>query len=216
MYKLVIFDLDGTLANTLTDLADATNFGLMQAGLPTHPVEKYNHFLGNGADNLVKRAMSPVVDEKIFKIVKESFNEYYSKHSIDKTTAYSGTEELLKSLADKNIKTAVLSNKPDEFVEEILSKLFPHHKFMCAWGKKAEYNIKPDPEAVFAIMKMAGAEKHECIYVGDSDVDCYTAQNAGIKCCGVSWGFRGKEELQSAGADVVIDRAEEFLLEFDI
>jgi phosphoglycolate phosphatase len=216
MVKLVIFDLDGTLANTLEDLAVATNYGLEKAGLPTHPIESYNFMVGSGADNLVKRAMSPVESSELFKVVKDGFNEYYNAHSIDKTTAYEDTAQFLDYLSQKGVKTAVLSNKPDEFVAKILEKIFPNHKFSYAWGKKPEYNIKPDPSALNAIIAKAGVEKSECIYVGDSDVDCFTSHNAEVKCCGVSWGFRGRKELETAGADVVVDKAMDIAKKFEI
>lgn len=216
MYKIVIFDLDGTLANTIDDLADATNVGLTKAGLPTHPVEKYKQMVGSGIVNLVKRAMKPVEDEKVFEIVKNGFDEYYKEHSIDKTSAYEGTEELLNELSKRGIETAVLSNKPDEFVAKILKKIFPNHTFAYAWGKKPEYNIKPNPEALYAILSLTGFDKDECIYVGDSNVDCFTAQNAGVKCCGVSWGFRGREELENAGADEVIDEPLQLIGKFGL
>lgn len=216
MYKLVVFDLDGTLANTLEDLANATNYGLEKAGLKTYPVEDYKQMVGSGIVNLVKRAMSPETDKKIFDIVKGGFDYYYNAHSIDKTTPYEGTEKLLNNLEEKGIKTAVLSNKPDEFVAKILAKIFPNHKFAFAWGKKPEFDIKPSPDALYAMLKELNIKKEECIYVGDSNVDCYTAQNAGVKCCGVSWGFRGRKELEEAGADVVIDNADEFLEKFSL
>ncbi|MBQ9673429.1 MAG: HAD-IA family hydrolase [Ruminococcus sp.] len=211
MIKLVIFDLDGTLANTLEDLADATNYGLKKAGMATHSLEKYNKFVGSGIDNLVKRAIYPETDTRLFDIVKSGFNEYYSAHSIDKTKAYNTTEELLDKLDMQRILTAVLSNKPNEFVGEILRKIFPDHRFSCAWGKKPEFSVKPNPDALNAIIREVGVNKEQCLYVGDSDVDCFTAQNAGIKCCGVSWGFRGKDELLNAGADFVIDDALQLL-----
>lgn len=216
MYKLVVFDLDGTLANTLEDLANATNYGLEKAGLKPHPVQEYNQMVGSGAVNLMKKAMAPETDEKLFKIVKGGFDYYYNAHSIDKTVPYEGTENLLAELSKRGIKTAVLSNKPDEFVGKILAKIFPNHTFEYAWGKKPEFEIKPSPDALFAMLSNLGIEKENCIYVGDSNVDCYTAQNAGVKCCGVSWGFRGRKELEEAGADVVIDRAEEFLEKFSL
>ena len=216
MYKIVVFDLDGTLANTVEDLADAVNFGLENAGLHTYSVEAYKQMVGNGIVNLVKKAIYPNADEEIFDRVKSDFDFYYNAHSIEKTTAYEGTSELLKYLAEKKIMTAVLSNKPDRFVAQILSKLFPNHKFDYEWGKKEEYPIKPNPQSLFAILNKAGIEKSECLYVGDSNVDCQTAQNAGVKCCGVSWGFRGRKELEDAGADIVVDTPMEIIEEFGI
>lgn len=216
MYKIVVFDLDGTLANTLTDLANAVNFGLENAGLHTYSVDDYRQMVGNGLVNLVKKAIYPNTDEEIFNRVKSDFDFYYNAHSMDKTTAYDGTSELLKYLSEKKIMTAVLSNKPDKFVAEILSKLFPNHKFNYAWGKKEEFPIKPNPESLFAILNKAGINKSQCLYVGDSNVDCQTAKNAGVKCCGVSWGFRGREELEEAGADIVVDAPMEIAEKFCI
>ena len=216
MYKLIVFDLDGTLANTLEDLANATNKGLENHNFPTHSVESYRKMVGSGIINLVKRAIAPVTDEEVVMAVKKDFDQYYKEHSIDKTCAYEGTPELLNALAERGIMTAVLSNKPDEFVGKILKKIFPNHGFTFAWGKKPEYQIKPSPEALNAIIEMTNTPKDQCLYVGDSDVDCFTAQNAGVKCCGVSWGFRGKEELISAGADIIIDTPLEMLEKIDI
>lgn len=216
MYKIVVFDLDGTLANTLEDLATAVNVGLEKEGLPVYEVEEYKQMVGSGIANLVKKAIYPNESEEMFNSVKGSFDAYYKEHSIDKTTAYEGTEKLLDNLAKKGIKTAVLSNKPDEFVKGILDKIFPNHKFSYAWGKKPQFAVKPCPDALNAMLKLAKCEKSECIYVGDSDVDCITAKNAGVKCCGVSWGFRGRQELENAGADVVIDTADEFMEKFSL
>ena len=116
---------------------------------------------------------------------------------------------MLKKLDENGIKTAVLSNKPDEFVGKILKKVYHEHTFAEAWGKKPEYKIKPDGEALLAILEKHGVSKEECIYSGDSDVDVYTAQNAGVKMAGVEWGFRGREELISTGAPIVAATAEE-------
>lgn len=211
MIKLVVFDLDGTLANTIADLADATNYGLQKAGLPVHPVESYTQFVGSGLDFLVSRATPPDTAPELLSTVKEGFNEYYAEHSLDKTIAYREAVELLDRLAMNEIMTAVLSNKPDKYVSGILKKIFPDHRFDVAWGKKDEFAIKPDPTALNAIVAAAGVNKAECLYVGDSDVDCLTAQNAGVKCCGAAWGFRGREELEKAGADCVIDTPWELL-----
>ena len=123
---------------------------------------------------------------------------------------------MLLELSKRGIATAVLSNKPDEFVEKILKKIFPNHNFTYAWGKKPEYKIKPSPDALNAILTLTGFSRNECIYVGDSDVDCFTAQNAGVKCCGVSWGFRGREELENAGADEVIDAPLQLIEKFGL
>ena len=115
----------------------------------------------------------------------------------------------LKSLQKKGVKTGVLSNKPDEFVDKMLKKAFPNHKFTQAWGQKPQYKTKPEPDALLALLNMSGVTPEECFYVGDSDVDVFTANNAGVKMAGVSWGFRGKNELMNAGAPFVADTTEE-------
>lgn len=211
MIKLVVFDLDGTLANTIADLANAMNYGLQQAGLPVHTVDKYNNFVGSGLNFLVKRAVPTGTPESIYSEIKDGFNKYYAEHSTEHTTAYAGTEELLDNLSMNGIITAVLSNKPDKFIDGILKKIFPDHRFTIAWGKKPEYDIKPDPASLCEIIKKAGVNKEQCLYVGDSDIDCFTAKNAEVKCCGAAWGFRGRKELEDAGADYVIDSPEQLM-----
>ena len=211
MLKMVVVDLDGTLADSLTDLALNVNKGLRAVGLPEHPVARYRTFVGNGRAMLVRRAMAPCEDEAKFQTVVEVFNDEYQRHCNDHTTAYDGCVQLLDQLAEKGILTAVLSNKPDEFVERILRKLYPDHRLAEAWGQKPQYKTKPDGEALRAIMALHGVAPEECLYVGDSDVDVFTAQNAEVAMAGVSWGFRGKRELLDAGAPFVADNAAELL-----
>ena len=212
MIKMVVFDLDGTLVNSLTDLAIATNEGLKKAGLPVQPVEEYRHFVGNGREMLVKRAMGDKCENKeLFDIVMEEFNSYYSAHSNDHTAEYDGCTQLLSALAENGIMTAVLSNKPDEFVGAILKKVFPSHTFTEAWGNRKEYKCKPDGEALNAILSMHNVKRSECVYIGDSDVDVFTAKNAGVGMLGVEWGFRGRQELMDAGAPQIAANADELL-----
>lgn len=212
MIKMVIFDLDGTLVDSLTDLALNVNRGLRAVGLPAHPVERYRTFVGNGRTMLVRRAMGDAADDREkFDRVTEVFNREYALHCHDNTAAYPGCGALLDGLAANGILTAVLSNKPDEFVGRILQKAFPHHTFAEAWGQKPGFPCKPDGAALHAILALHGAEPEACVYVGDSDVDVFTAQNGGMQMAGVSWGFRGKAELQNAGAPFVADTAAELL-----
>lgn len=212
MIKIAVFDLDGTLVNSLMDLAQSVNKGLKAAGLEKRPIENFNHYVGDGREVMIKRAMGSYADdEKKLGIVRDTFNSEYKIHCNDNTCAYDGCAKLLKSLDDNGIKTAVLSNKPDEFVGRILSKVYPEHSFTEAWGKKPEYKIKPDGEALLAMLQKHGITKDECIYIGDSDVDVYTAQNSGVKMAGVEWGFRGREELLSTGAPFVAASADELL-----
>lgn len=210
MIKMAIFDLDGTLADSLADLANSVNKGLRAAGLPEHPVDSYRAMVGNGRAVLVKRAMGQAAnDAEAYERVTRVFNEEYQRHCNDNTKAYEGCAAMLKQLSEKGIKTAVLSNKPDEFVARILQKLYPSHCFTEAWGKKPQYACKPDGESLCAMMSRHKLLPQECLYIGDSDVDVYTAQNGGVPMAGVSWGFRGKAELMQAGAPFVADSAEE-------
>lgn len=209
-YKLVVFDLDGTLVNSLVDLAVAVNKGLEKANLPTHKVESYKQFVGNGRDKLIDRAMgSSCTDRELRSIVKSTFDTYYSAHCNDNTDAYSGCAQMLSELKEMDVMTAVLSNKPDEFVSEILSKVYPSHSFTLAWGRKPEFSEKPDPQSLNAMLTALNVEKSECLYIGDSNVDVFTAQNAGVDMLGVDWGFRGRDELLSAGAKIVVSTADE-------
>lgn len=206
---MAVFDLDGTLVDSLTDLAISVNKGLKAVGLPQHPVESYKRFVGNGRAMLVKRAMGEAAKgEMLFNSVTEVFNAEYTAHCNDNTAVYKGCAEMLQTLSGKGILTAVLSNKPDEFVGRILNNLYPTHRFMEAWGQRTQYKCKPDGEALHAILSKHGVLPEQCVYIGDSDVDVLTALNAGVKMVGVSWGFRGRDELLAAGAPFVADTAE--------
>lgn len=214
--KMAVFDLDGTLVNSLTDLALSVNKGLAAAGLPEHPIESYRRFVGNGREKLIQRAMGGAyADATLAAIVRGTFDSEYRLHCNDNTSAYEGCAEMLRSLSEKGIMTAVLSNKPDEFVSDILKKCYPNHTFTEAWGQKPQYRCKPDREALDAMLALRGVSSGECVYIGDSDVDVFTANNAEMSMAGVSWGFRGKAELIKAGAPFVADSArelEEYLL----
>ena len=212
MYKLVVFDLDGTLADTLSDLAHSMNKALESENLPTHPVQSYRKFVGNGISNLVKQVvMDKADDEELCTRVKAFFDSYYPQHLCDFTKAYDKMGDVLSELRKSNVKTAVHSNKPHAFVPQILKTLYPEHEFEIAWGHKECYERKPSPQALEAIMQQLQCDKESTLYVGDSDVDVFTAHNAGVKVCGVEWGFRGKEELVSAGADFIAKDADNLL-----
>lgn len=209
MIKLAAFDLDGTLADTLADLAAGVNYALAREGLPTYPTEDYRQFVGNGVDNLVRVTMADGWSPEGAARVKEGFSTYYAGHCIDYTAPYDGVSELLERLAADGILTAVISNKPDRFVPLILSTLYPDHRFTCAWGQQDGVARKPDPTALNRLIELCGVDKSEVLYIGDSNVDVVFAHNAGVKVCGVSWGFRGEAELREAGADVIVYSAEE-------
>lgn len=210
MIKIAVFDLDGTLVDSLTDLALSVNKGLKKAGLPEHPIDAYRRFVGNGREKLIRRAMGKYAgDEEKFRLVHDTFDHEYKLHLNDNTDSYPDCDKMLEKLSGRGIMTAVLSNKPDEFIEKILKKLYPRHTFAEAWGQKPQYKCKPDKEALHAMLSIYSIRPDECVYVGDSDVDVFTANNSGVKMAGVSWGFRGKAELLDAGAPFVADTAEE-------
>ena len=212
MIKAVIFDLDGTLLNTLEDLANASNFALRSCGYNEHPIKDYIRFVGSGRYILMKRIL-PEEDknnEEAIKKVLKLFDEYYGEHMHDTTKPYDGIYELIKELKIKNIKLAVVSNKPDEFAGETVNRYF-ENDFEITYGQRPNHAVKPDPKTVYEVMEYLNVTKEECIYVGDSDVDMKTAQNAGVKSIGVAWGFRGEEELKSAGADYIIRTPQELV-----
>ena len=213
MISLCIFDLDGTLINSLYDLADAMNHALSKNGLPVIERDRYKLLVGNGISVLADRAMGAAEgsESELKDRVLKDFNEYYSRHNKDMTRPYEGIEELLAELEGCGVRYAVLSNKPDHFTKELIHTLFPERSFACIWGKKEGYPTKPDPASVLAVIDRTGVRKDECIYIGDSNVDILTAKNAGLKSIGVSWGFRSVEELTSAGCGFIAHRPGDIL-----
>ena len=211
MSKLVAFDLDGTVADTLADLAAAVNFALEKRGLSPYPVDDYRQFVGNGADNLMRTVLKDHATDDAVREMKEDFSLYYADHCLDATAAYPGLSEVLGRLADAGVMTAVISNKPHRFVPMILNKLYPGHRFTLMWGQQPQYPRKPAPDALLAAMEQCGVSADKTLYVGDSNVDVAFAHSAGVKVCGVSWGFRGRGELTAAGADFIADTPNELM-----
>lgn len=203
MFKLCVFDLDGTLVNSLEDLADSTNYALEKNGFETCPLCEYNHYVGDGVPMLLKRALKQKATEDNVKTLLKDFNAYYDTHYANKTRPYGGICELLEKLSALNIKTAVLSNKPDNFVNIIVKELMPQIKFSFVQGKLEGVPKKPDPTALNNIIGNCDVSKDEVLYIGDSNVDVFTGKNAGVRVCGCVWGFRGREELEKAGADFI-------------
>lgn len=195
MYKAVIFDLDGTLLNTLEDLAAAGNYALRQAGLPEHPTEAYRYFVGNGIPKLIER----ITGQQKGKIpqVHAAFSQYYEKHKEDYTKPYPGILNLLDSLKEKGILMGVVSNKDDRAVQELIPSYFGD-RFAATKGRREGILPKPNPLLILETMEEMEMRPQEVLYVGDSGVDIETAKAAGIASCGVLWGFRGKEELKEA------------------
>lgn len=213
MYKVAIFDLDGTLLDTLKDLAYACNFALKTYGFPEHQIEEYKYFLGDGTYKLVERALPENKREpEIISKVLAEFNKYYEKHKNDFTKPYQGIEELIVALKEAQIKMAVFSNKPHEFAIEIVKRYFGNN-FDIVFGKRDGYPAKPNPITVIEALNYFKCQKIEAIYIGDSDVDMYTGKNAGLFSIGVAWGFRDDEELLNAGANKIVYNSEELLSE---
>lgn len=205
MYRTVIFDLDGTLLNTIDDLADAANWVCERHGWPTHSVEEYKFLVGNGMRKLAERFVpddwrSP---SRIQQVVSE-FLLYYDAHMRDKTAPYPGIPELLGRLKAAGVEIAVLSNKANKLVPEIIEGYFPN-TFSFVQGAEDGFPTKPDPALLHRLMERMGAQPEGTLFVGDSNVDIRTAKNGGLDSCGVLWGFRGREELQGEGADYLAE-----------
>jgi phosphoglycolate phosphatase len=203
MIKLVIFDLDGTLINSIYDIADATNNALTELNCPIHEVERYYRFVGNGALDLIRRALPEKMrDNDTVLKTRALFEKYYKENYLSKTKPYDGIAELLQNLHNSDIKLAVLSNKPHDFTEKIV-KAFWQDNFDIIQGNTPDIPKKPDPAAVHIIMKKLDTGKNDTLFIGDSDVDILTAKGAEIKSVGCLWGYRTEDELIKTGADYI-------------
>ena len=210
MKKLVIFDLDGTLLNTIADLAHSTNYALNKLGYPTHEIEKYNFMVGNGIDKLFERALpeGEKSKENVLRVRKE-FVPYYDIHNADDSRPYPGIPELLSYLQDAGIQITVASNKYQAATQKLIDHYFPEIHFTAVFGQREGIKVKPDPTVVFDILEVAKVTKEEVLYVGDSGVDMQTAANARVTVCGVTWGFRQRAELEEFSPQYIVDTAEE-------
>lgn len=190
MKKLVIFDLDGTLLNTIADLAHSTNYALNKLGYPTHEIEKYNFMVGNGIDKLFERALpeGEKSKENVLRVRKE-FVPYYDIHNADDSRPYPGIPELLSYLQDAGIQITVASNKYQAATQKLIDHYFPEIHFTAVFGQREGIKVKPDPTVVFDILEVAKVTKEEVLYVGDSGVDMQTAANAGVTVCWSNMGI---------------------------
>ena len=213
MKKLVIFDLDGTLLNTIADLANSTNYALKVLGYPIHEPDKYNFMEGNGINKLFERALpdGEKTEENVLR-VRQEFVPYYDQHNADKSRPYPGVTELLETLQTAGMQLAVASNKYQAATEKLIAHYFPNIKFTAVFGQREGIPVKPDPIIVKEILQIAKVQEEETLYVGDSGVDMQTAINAGVTSCGVTWGFRPRTELESFHPDHIVDNAEEIKL----
>ncbi|MDL2253684.1 HAD family hydrolase [Ruminococcaceae bacterium OttesenSCG-928-I18] len=209
MFSTVVFDMDGTLLNTLFDLANAGNYTLAKLGLPTHQRDEYKKMVGNGIEVLIQRMLPEENrDSATVHLALGIFAEYYEKHQLDETVPYEGILPLLQKCKNHKISMAVLSNKDDAFAKQITSHFFGD-LFREVWGLQKNYPPKPDPSSLLALLLKLGADPKHTLYCGDSNVDMLTAKNADITSCGVLWGFRSAKELSNAGAHSLVSTAEE-------
>ena len=210
MYKTVVFDLDGTLLNTIDDLADAGNRVCAARGWPQHTVEEYKYFVGNGIPKLVERFSPPEArtpDQLADTLA--AFQADYGAHLRDKTAPYPGMPALLARLKAAGVQLAVFSNKADPLARQVVADYFDAALFDAVRGALPGVPTKPAPQGTLALMQAIGADPAATLYVGDSNVDVDTAHNAGLPCCGVLWGFRTRQELTDAGAEHLAANAEE-------
>lgn len=212
MKKLVIFDLDGTLLNTIADLAQSTNHALAALGYPTHEEKEYHLMVGNGINKLFERALpeGEKTEENVLRVRKE-FIPYYDQHNADKSRPYPGITKLLDELQAKGLQLAVASNKYQAATGKLIAHYFPNIRFTAVFGQREGVNVKPDPAIVYDILKIAQVTKEEVLYVGDSGVDMQTANNAEVTSCGVTWGFRPRTELEMFQPGYIADKAEEVM-----
>lgn len=205
-----IFDLDGTLLNTLNDLAASTNYALRSAGMPEHSVEDVRRFVGNGVKKLMERAIPDGLDNPKFDETYATFRRHYLEHSLDTTKPYEGIPEVLAELKRRGKKLAIVSNKFYAATQELAKHFFPE-TIQVAIGERENIHKKPAPDTVLEAMRQLGVGKEGSIYIGDSDVDIDTAKNVGIPCISVLWGFRDKDFLISHGATHLIKTPKELL-----
>lgn len=211
-YKAAIFDMDGTILNTLQDLQNATNYALREHNFPERTYEEVRNFVGNGVQKLIERALPEGSSDETVQSVLASFKTYYKVHSTDTTAPYEGIPEAIKKLREAGIKTAVVSNKPDFGVQDLVKDFFPN-LFDAALGEKAGIAKKPAPDMVNSALDSLAVSKADSVYIGDSDVDFMTAKNSGLSFIGCSWGFKGRSFLEKLGAGTIVDNAEQLVQE---
>ena len=211
MYQLAIFELDGTLVNSVADLANAVNHGLTEMHYPTHPLDAFYHFVGNGVKKLCERALPAEAAPSETEQLLEHFNRYYHTHCLDCTRPYDGIPSVIEQLRANGIRLAVASNKTQSFVETIVTHLFGAAQFDWILGSSDTRPKKPAPDILTEIITASGAAPKQTILIGDSDVDIQTAKNAAIDSIGCTWGFRGREELKKAGAVYLAEQPSELL-----
>ena len=211
--KACIFDLDGTLTNTLESMTYSVNLTLEEMGLSKITKDQCRLFVGNGARVLMEKSLKAAGDTDASRIEEgmEIYGRIFDQNCTYHVTPYEGIPEMLKALKDKGIHLAVLSNKPDRQTVKVVKAIFGEELFDYAEGQKEGIRRKPEPDGVWYLMEQMHVSKEECLYIGDSEVDAATGRNAGLKTIGVLWGFRDRKTLETAGADDLIDRPDELL-----
>lgn len=209
-YKLAVFDMDGTILDTLEDLKDSLNYALELNGFPTRTIDEVRSFVGNGIGKLIERGVPMGTSETETGKVLASFTEHYKQHCADKTKPYDGVTELILKLRSSGMKTAVVSNKADYGVSELCRQYFAG-LFDAAVGEREGIRRKPAPDSVNAVLEKLDISRSDAVYIGDSEVDLETAKNAEMDCIAVSWGFREPEFLRQRGADIIASSPDEVL-----
>jgi phosphoglycolate phosphatase len=207
-YTTVIFDMDGTLLNTLEDLQSSVNHAMRSCSFPEHSLENIRKFVGNGMERLLELAVPDGKENPKFSQAFEAFKADYAIHCNDKTRPYDGVLELMRALKEHGIKMAIVSNKADFGVQKLLEIYFGE-VVTVAIGQRENLRKKPAPDMVWEALKELGAEKEEAVYVGDSEVDLATAGNSGLPCISVAWGFRDRSFLEKEGAEIIVSSAKE-------
>ena len=212
-YKAVIFDLDGTLLDTLEDLTDSCNQALTGLGYPAHTIAEVRQFVGNGLGVMIEKALPGGRGNPDYDKALDRMREIYSANYQNKTKAYDGVLDLIERLKERGVKMAIVSNKPDAQVKELAALYFKSIPQEAAIGENEAAGVrrKPYPDSVYTALKALGANKEDAVYIGDSDVDMATARNSGLPCISVSWGFKTREFLQEKGASPIVDRPDEVL-----
>lgn len=209
-YNSVVFDLDGTLLDTLGDLRDSVNFTLEKNGLPKRTTEEIRSFVGNGIRLLIERSVPENTPSEITDQCFSDFKEYYKDHSAILTKAYDGIIDLMNELKSKGVKIAVVSNKADFAVKTLMEDYFSG-LYDCAYGERAGVPRKPEPDSVFGAISEMGADAENTVYIGDSEVDVETSKNAKLPCIAVTWGFRDKEVLEGLSPEYIADSPRDIL-----
>jgi len=211
MFKAAIFDLDGTLLDSIEDLEAACNYALSKFNLPHVDSQRYKLLLGKGRRKLIESIVEEFFgndEEEVFEKFLSYYNEYYEVHMFDNTKPFDGILEMLDYLNNRNVISAVLSNKPHDFTQSLASRFF-NDKIKTVYGLQDGYEAKPDPATLLEIINTLNLKKHECIYIGDTEIDIQVAKNANVKSLGVLWGFRTASRLESEGADYIASTIDE-------